>query len=209
MWKTIIAPTLAVCLLWLLVSGMTTYGIDWFSRSHATVLTDHLASIRAPGVMQESLWRLQVALLDIADDERGTVPAEFSELEAQFERSLEEADKAATTLPAQDLVQQIRRRFSDYRDFIHRSIEWKTNNLSQWADIEDRAAQKARSVSEPCTELLTFNERQMSASVARAAQLERALYGVRLIFLMTGPGVGVYAGLRMARNLQTSIRRSA
>jgi hypothetical protein len=35
------------------------------------------------------------------------------------------------------------------------------------------------------------------------------LYGVRLIFLMTGPGVGVYAGLRMARNLQTSIRRSA
>lgn len=205
MWKKVVAPTALVCLLWVLVSGTTTFGIYELSRSHSSILTDNVASIRTAGSMQASLWQLQVALLDVTEEEMGAVAPEFVELEAQFERSLFDSERAATTPPEQELIKSIRERFSEYRDFIHLSLQRREADVATRAAVADKSAQLARTVAEPCIELVRINERLMTDSLTRAAQIERALYLVRFAFLIAGPGVGVYLGLRISRNMQSSI----
>ncbi|HEY2252398.1 MAG TPA: ATP-binding protein, partial [Planctomycetaceae bacterium] len=183
----------------------TTYYIFWLSSSHARILTDNVASIRAAGTMQESLWKLQAAFLDVINDEDAPNWTAFGEFEAQFEKSLVAGEEAAMTDAERSLVTTIREHFSEYREFIHQRVSDIASARSQAAVITDASTHMVRSVSEPCTELLQLNERLMSESVARRTALENTLNLARLVFLVAGPAIGIYVGMRMATNLHRSI----
>lgn len=204
MWKKVVAPVVLVSLLWLVVSGATTYYIHWLSDSHTRILTENVASIRAAGVMQEALWKLQAVFLDVVEDDapdRG----DFQEFEARFERSLVTAEQTAKTVKERTLVGSIRTRFSEYQDLIHRGLARDPLARAQAGAVADRSTQMARRVAEPCTELLQLNERLMTESVAHRTGLENMLNLARLAFLVAGPAVGIYVGLRIARSLHHSI----
>jgi len=204
MWKKVVTPALLVCLFWLLVSGTTTYYIFWSRRSHTRIFAENVASIRAAGLMQESLWKLQAAFFDaVADEEIGNY-TEFIQLEARFERSLVSAEQATSTPDQQKLVNTIRERFREYRNVVHHGLALHETNKTA-PPVADQSAVMARSVAELCTELLEINERMMDESEARTAQLENSLLFVRMMFLVAGPAIGIYVGLRIARNLHHSI----
>lgn len=207
MWKKVIAPTLLVCVCWVVASGTTTYWIYRLNRAHESILTDNVGSIRAAGRLQESLWRLQADFLDFLEDGRDSRRSELEHLETDFAAALESAEVAAATSAEQELVTAIRQRFGVYQDLINDNLKRAQRGGQTKTVVEDDSAKLAGRVAEACTEYLQFNERLLSVATGRGAHLERRLYFTRLVFVVAGPIVGIYLGLRLARGLQTSISR--
>src|SRR5579863_778699 len=212
MWKKVIAPTILVCVCWVVVSGTTTYGIYRLSRVHENILTENVASIRAAGRLQESIWRLQAAFLDFLDDGGNAGHSEFDRLEADFAQALASADTSAVTATETDLVTTIRERFAAFQSFIHdnldqASLENERHDAKTIIAVGDESARLAGRVAESCSAYLQINERLMTEAAARGARMERMLYLIRLVFVVAGPFVGIYVGLRIARSLQSSISK--
>lgn len=205
MWKKVVAPVLLVCLLWLTLSGATTYYIYWLSSSHSRVLTENVASIRAAGFMQEALWKLQAALLDVVADDEDPRPLGFAEFESQFEDSLVSAEAASTTDAERMLVGNIRARFAEYQGLIHEGLASDSRSPSQSDAIADRSRLLVRAVAAPCAELRRLNETMMAEAVTRRTALENQLNLARLVFLVAGPAVGIFIGLRIAASMHRSI----
>lgn len=205
MWKRIVAPTLLVCLLWVLVSGTSTYYIHWLSRSNNQILTDNVSSMLAATRMQESLWKMEAAFVDVVEDEHRPGADEFADFEAQFENALVDADRAVTTAQERPMVDAIRERFAIYRELVHRGL--KPEPLDQQAAIvlTTESMKLAHGISGRCTELLEWNERLMNDSMASRAKLEARFNALRMAWLILGPGVGIFLGLRIARKLHRSI----
>jgi signal transduction histidine kinase len=207
MWKKVIAPTLLVCVCWVLVSGVTTYWIYRFSREHDSILTENVASIRAAGRLQESLWRMQAAFVDALEDGPDTPRSDFKNLETQFAAGLAAADAAAVTALEKELVKTMREQFDEYRGLIDISLKNDQRDRAANTAAADQSSELAGRIAEQCTEYLQINERLMSEATARGARLERGLYLIRMFFLVAGPLVGIWLGLHIARGLQSSISR--
>ena len=69
MWKRIVAPTILLSLLWVVGSTITTHYLHQIYQSHAAVLQENVATIRAAWAMQDALWRLQVAVVEASGKE--------------------------------------------------------------------------------------------------------------------------------------------
>ena len=206
MWKKVVTPVFLVCLFWAVFSGTTTYYIAWSSDSHERILRENVTSIRAAGQMQEALWQMQAAFVDaIADQD--FEHQEFSRLQTQFERSLASAGQTAAAPGERSLVSTIEKQYVAYCSFIDRHLFDHGRDKGATSSIGDQSAALARGVAKPCTELLGLNEQLMEETAAQTAHLERTLMFARLAFLVAGPAVGIYIGLRLARSLHQSISR--
>src|SRR5579872_6600500 len=143
MWKKVIAPTLLVCICWVVVSGTTTYGIYRLSRVHENILTENVASIQAAGRIQESIWRLQAAFLDFLDDGRDAQPGEFERFEVEFANAVAVAEKSAVTSAEKGLVETIRARFVSYQDLLHANFEHALRDAQTKSAVGDESAKLA------------------------------------------------------------------
>lgn len=202
MWKKVIAPTILVSLLWIVISGVTTYHINWLCETHTTVLTKNVATIQAVGAMQDLLWRLQAIVLQVSHGKRHETIPRVAELEAAFEENLRKADQTAVLPEEQVLVKSIREQFSLYRDHLHHRLES--------ADEEalpplDETMGLARAVAQPCKQLLELNERLLTDSLTRSNRLVSSVTAVRIGFLVAGPALGILCGFWAARGLQRSL----
>lgn len=204
MWKKIATPMVIVCLFWLVVSCATTAYIVWSRHARARNLTENVASIQAAGLLQESLWKLQSTYSNALLKNNLDKQQEIAELERGFERSLDLAGRAAVVPAERELVATIGERFSEYRDLLHRSQANQASGSEAPAAIE-RSVELAAQVAKPCTELREFNERLLQEVGKQTAQVEETLVLGRLLFFIAGPAVGIYVGLRIARNLHHSI----
>jgi signal transduction histidine kinase len=204
-WKKVITPTLLVCGLWLLLSGGTTYWIHFLSRSHGLILTEYVTSIRAAASMQNALWQLEAAFGDAIQ----SVPDaanQLSESEAEFDQALGEAEQAAIAADERALVAAIRDRFGTYREFIHQHAERSSPNRSTDEATAVRvAAGLARQVAIQCDQLVEYNETMMSDAATRLSHQETTLNSVRVAFLIAGPAIGIFTGMRIAMGLHESI----
>ncbi|HLJ12742.1 MAG TPA: ATP-binding protein [Planctomycetaceae bacterium] len=205
MWKRVVAPTLLVCLLWMAVSGASTYYIHWLARSNNQILTENVASILAAGRMQEALWKMEAAFVDVVEDEHRPGLREFDDLEMQFREALEDAERAVTSAQERPMVDAIRERFAIFREVIHRGLKPGPLDEQASARLAGESMKLAHGISGRCTELLEWNERLMNDSMASRAKLESKFNAVRLIWLILGPCLGIYLGLRIARKLHRSI----
>lgn len=205
MWKTAVTPTLLVCALWLVLSGTTTYYIHWLGESHARVLAENVASIRAAGLMEESLWKLQTTFANAVAQGPPGDRSMIAASEEQVERSMVAAEQAATTSDERAMVGAIRDQFIAYREFVRRHLEHAPDGVSEKARIVDDSSRLAREMATHCVELFQLNEHMLAQSVEHREQLEWKLNLARIAFLIVGPAVGIYLGFRMAQNLHRSI----
>jgi signal transduction histidine kinase len=209
MWKKVVGPTLLMTFLWLSTSGATTVYIFWLTDSNTRILQENVSSIRAAGMMQESLWKLQSAFLDaVAGQDAIDIDQQSVEIHAIQERFLESCQAAqdASVAPVEiDLVRTIRSRFSEYRDLIDHGLQLESATREEEALLIDRSTQLAQSVASPCAQIVQVNEGLMDNAVAHRSQMERSYNFVRLAFLIAGPAIGIWVGLRIARNLHQSI----
>jgi two-component system, NtrC family, sensor histidine kinase HydH len=205
-WKKIVAPVLLVVLLWIIVSGATTFYINWLYESHARVLEENLSSIQAVGTMQASLWQLQTAVMKAAERPRSTTQPEVDEFEAVFEQHLAEAEKTAFTVDEHDLIKTIRREFAAYREHIRNLLQRAPLNGDNTKDVEQTLL-LAQAVAEPCKLLLKFNEKLIADATAYSNRLSASFNLIRWIILIAGPAIGILFGVLVARGLHRSIAK--
>ena len=203
MWKSIIAPAVVVSLCWLIVGGSTSYYLSWQDRALDRVLEENVTSIRAANEMQKTVWRMQSVVLQAARD-RSRIPDEtLKELESQFEQSLLAAESEANLTEEQLLVQRIREGFNDY------SMRWRQTSTGMPADETTLAEllPLVPRITDPCEEVLRFNERMMRESSQRRQEFTTWVVWGRAAMLVIGPGLGLLLGFRLAGQLHRSITR--
>ncbi len=207
MWRKIIGPTILVSVLWIAASSITTYTMVWVDEYQARALADNVATIREAWAMQAALWRLHAAVMESGVKDRPEVRVEVTEWESAFTRHLSEAEKTALTDEEQVLIRAVQDHFAVYRDQVTRRLQplGLTDLLASQAAEREKLIRLARSVAEPCRELILLNERLLAESMARIASLRTALQVVRFTFLGLGPIAGVVYGLWVARGLNRSI----
>ncbi len=207
MWRKIVGPTILVSVLWIAASSITTYTMHWVDEYLGRALKDNVATIRAAWAMQDALWRLQAVVMESGGKDRPEVRVEVSELVGAFERHLAEAEETSLTQDEQILVNAVQDHFAVYRDHIWRRLQppGLTDLLASQAAEKEKTIRLARSVAEPCRQLIDMNERLFAELLARSASLRTAINVVRFTFLVLGPIAGVVCGLWVARGLHRSI----
>lgn len=207
MWRKIIGPTILVSVLWIAASSMTTYTMHWVDEYHARALADNVATIREAWAMQDALWRLHAVVMESGEQDRPDVRVEVTELERAFDRHLAEAEKTSLTEEEKILLNAAQDHFAVYRDHIQRRLQppGLTGLLVPQAAEREKTVRLARSVVEPCRQLIDLNERLLAQAMARSASLRAGVNAVRFTFLVLGPIAGVLCGLWVARGLRRSI----
>lgn len=203
MWKKIVAPAVVVSLCWMVVGGLSSYFISWQDAELDRVMAENVGSIRAATEMEETLWRMQAVALDAARQRSHIPPDVIEHLEQQFEAPLLVAERAANLEGEKRLVRDIRDKYTAYRE------RWLAINsvMSGEAVALHELLPLIQAVSEPCEQLLKVNEQAMQAATAQRQQFTgRVLLG-RAIMLFVGPGLGLWVGFRIARQLNQSMSR--
>ena len=207
MWKKVVTPIILVSLLWVMGSSISTYFIHLVSASHAKILRENVATIRAAWAMRDALRRLQVIVVESAGKEVRESQVEAEELEALFERRLLEAEQVCFTEEERTLAKAIREHFAIYRDHIQPQLQppGLTELLLPQTAEKEKTIRLARAVAEPCRQLLALNERMLTDSMTQSARLSHLVNALRFAFVVAGPLVGVVCGLWIARGMHRSI----
>lgn len=207
MWKRVIGPTILVSLLWIAGSSITTHYIHRVYEYHSRGMAEYVTTIRAGWATQDALWRLHAVVIEATGKDSRETRIEVTELEAAFERHLGEAEKTSFTPEERALVGAVRDHFTVYRDHIEARLqrEGPAGVPAPLAADEEKTIRLARTVAEPCRQLIELNERMLADSTGRSARLSTAANLIRLAFLIAGPIVGVLWGLWVARGLHRSI----
>jgi signal transduction histidine kinase len=204
MWKRVVAPTILISLMWISVSVVTTYHINWLCEAHTRVLSENVTTIQAVGAMQDILWRLQVAGLEVAGPGRPAAASQIAELEGAFEENLQKAEKTAVQPEEQVLVKAIREQFALYGDHLHHRLESREVEDARPSSFDEMMA-LARAVAQPCKQLLELNDRLMSESLVASNQTVSLVTLIRVVFLVAGPAIGILCGFWVARGLHRSL----
>ena len=207
MWKKVIGPTILVSLLWIAGSSISTFYIHRVYESHSRVLAENVSTMRAGWAMQDALWRIEAVVMEAGGKDHRETRIEVAELEAAFNRHLDEAEKTSFTPGELTLVKAVREHFAVYRDHIEARLKpaGLASLLTPQAADNEKTLRLARGVAEPCRQLIELNERMLADSTARSARLSTWVNLVRLAFLVAGPILGVLYGLWVARGLNRSI----
>ncbi len=205
MWTKVVAPTILVSVLWVMVSGGTTYYINWLFKYHARALKENVATIEAAAGIQDVVWRLQALAIKAAATHETELQPRTTQLEAEFQRYFSRAQEAAATAEQQSLVREIGVHFTIYLQTIQGGLaKGNSRSTGSWGRLED-TIRLAHSVTQPCEELLEANERLLNESTARGERLSSTVILVRLAFLVAGPAIGILFGVLVARGLHRSI----
>ncbi len=202
MWKKVVAPTILVSLLWITVSGVTTYHINWLCETHTSVLTENVATIQAVGAMQDLLWRLQAIVLQVTQAKSHEAIPKVAQLEAAFEENLRKAEQTAVLPEEQVLVRSIREQFSLYCEHLHHRL--KSTGEDTTVSLDETMG-LARAVAQPCKQLLELNERLLTDSLTKSSRLVSSVSAIRIVFLVAGPAIGLLFGIWVARGLHRSL----
>src|SRR5208283_2483555 len=97
MWKRFLAPTMIVSILWVAGNTATSYFTKLVHQSHTRGLVENVTTIRAAWAMQDSLWRLHAIVLESPKKTRRETLVVVAELEAAFDRQLQEAVDSSYT----------------------------------------------------------------------------------------------------------------
>lgn len=206
MWKKVVAPTVLVSMLWVAVSGATTYYIHWLTENHARILTENVSTIHAAAKLQEALWKVHAEFLADAQSTRSSSADRWNALEGNFMAALAEAEATETTTREHELVIEIRDRFFRYRDYV-RQRAVAAGSDSRRSNSPDEATRLALAVVEPCQDLLKFNQQLIAASRNSPKHLETYIGVIRPVTIIAGPAIGILFGVWVARGLHQSISR--
>ena len=58
MWRKVLTPTLLVILIWLLVSGATTFYLQWLSETQSQTLSENVATIQGVAGLENILLKI-------------------------------------------------------------------------------------------------------------------------------------------------------
>lgn len=206
MWKRVIAPTVAVSIIWIAGSSITTYHMNALYQSQSRAIAEDVSTIESAWAMRRDVWKLQAAVMEARHAPAGKLDLGIDELIAIFNRNLAEAKRTSLTPKESHLIALIETKFDRYRrqlalDPSPGERQAAAENLSEANRLMDLAAE----VTQACAELVELNEKRIDEETLSNAAVHRWVSVLRISFLVFGPLVGLLLGIITARRLNRSI----
>ncbi len=214
MLKQTLAPVVFVVVLWILMSSVTTYYVQWLERSHQRIFVDNTMSIRAAETLQILVWRLAAN----CPGDIGTWP-EFRvrcrEVDAQIDDQRQKLGQSAFTHEESKVLAKLDDSLTSLHEFLRQSVVSTTDqgtNVRESVDlalVRLQANEIASRITASANELLKLNQDLTDQDTLQRQKISRFVYLSRLGMLVIGPLLGVLLGWRLARLLHRSIARIA
>jgi signal transduction histidine kinase len=205
MWKPFVLPVIVVILTWWISSLSTTYYVGWLDRSYQRAFAENVASVRAAGVLQEAIWRVQANLIQDVQGGNGTA-AEVAAFHKTVTEQLQRLDDSATTPAEKPLVLELRSQVAGY----HGALSQLTAS-SRPRQIEPKVEGQLRilavEISRTADQLRHLNQELLSDAAVRRQQIANQVAWGRLGIVLVGPAIGLAAGWWMARRVGRSVSR--
>lgn len=206
MWKRVIAPTVAVSIIWIAGSSVTTYHMNTLYESQTRAISENVSTIESAWAMRRDVWKLQAAVLEA----KGALPqigsAGTQDLIDTFHRNLSEAKRTSFTAEEKALVVSIGSKFKSYEERIRMDVSPIATDPSRaFALHSNELMAMAGEITTACGELIELNQRMIDTESRSNAATHRAVSMLRVAFLVFGPLVGLLLGITTARRLNRSI----
>ncbi|MDB5336074.1 MAG: signal transduction histidine kinase, nitrogen specific, NtrB [Planctomycetaceae bacterium] len=207
MWKRLIFPTVFVAVCWLLVSGGTTYYINWLNQSYQRVLAENVEANYSSSRIQEAAWKV-LADVNSARHEASLPTAVIAPTIESLEREYLKLKRLAFTAPEVELVNELGGQLKAFKSLLE-----SLARESSHADTAARAAQfhqlsdLTRALAASSDRLRTINQQLLLAAGKRRDSASASVFFIRTAVLILGPGLGIAYGWWMANQLQRSVAR--
>jgi two-component system sensor histidine kinase HydH len=205
MWKPFVLPVILVILAWWIASLATTYYVGWLDRSYQRAFVENVASVRAAGVLQEAVWRVQAELVQSVETEYGST-TELAAFHKTVSDELQRLEDAATTPAERPLVRELRSQVADYHRLLGQ-LAALAETRQREPTIEGRMRALAGEISRTADKLRHLNQQLLSESAMRRQQVASHVSWGRIGIVLVGPAIGLAAGWWMARRVGRSVSR--
>src|SRR5579885_390887 len=201
------APAVAVGLVLLGACLVSVRYIHRLQRNLADALSENVSSLQAAQEMEIRVRQLRFhALLYLMDPAPGRL-ALIEEDQERFEQALAQAWESADTPEEQELMQEIKARYADYR----REQEGLRAAVQGGQPITDPLqvadTHSLRHVIDPCHELFRINKERLAQAADDSQRVSHEGYLAMLVLGLAGPIGGLAIGFGMARAMKQSIYR--
>lgn len=202
MWKTIVAPLILVAGIWVATSTVTTLFISHIEQSHQNSINDMILTIESISDMQGIIWRLHSLVMATDEQVKMNTTKKLSDLSAEFEACMREAEPSCTTQPEIVSLNKIRDEYRKYHKKLADSLSTE-DDVSPTEDAQLR--QLAREITSECRHLHDLNKKLLADSTEDRASLVRKLNIARHLSAIIGPVVGGLFGYWISRRLHRSV----
>ena len=207
MWKQVIAPIAVVSALWVAVTCGTMVYVEQIDASYKAALSRSVLTVDAVGVLRETLWDQNAAVLAYVQRGDSQAKKSLERLNEDFQEHARWLESHALGEREQEVLKLVRQDFASYSDVVSDCLQrFETGGpapvgLQQAIELRDAA----RMVADDCKELVAVNKDWMQTITQRRDRIRALINSLRLCFLIAGPGIGLYLGFRAARGLHRSI----
>ena len=209
-----LAPVILVATLWVTMSTVTTWYVQWLERSHQRIFVENIVSIRAAEALQILVWKLAADWTDQVKSLPG-LRTRLKEAEAQIEVQRQKLIQSTFTDTERHALLKIDAAVASLLERLHHTfdLEFGPNaSASSTIDliaIRSQILEIAGRVAESTNELLKINEELADRDTQQRQRISQVVFSARLAILILGPLIGVLLGWRMSRLLHHSIARIA
>jgi two-component system sensor histidine kinase HydH len=207
MWKRLIFPTVAVAVLWALVSGATTWYIYWLGQSYQRVFSENVEAVYSASRIQEAAWK---ALTDAYAS--GTEPPLANHVFAStldtFEQELPKLKRVSLSEVELGLMKELDRQFAGLKLLLHslRTHGSESTAIRQSVLLR-QLTDLTKEIAGTTDRLRDLNQKFAGDANVSRDQSTAMVFMVRTSILIIGPALGIAYGWWMARRLQSSVAR--
>lgn len=205
MWKRVVAPTVAVSVIWIAGSSITTYHMNALYESQSRAIAEDVSTIESAWAMRRDVWKLQAAVLEArgaSKDRTSTI----QDLIDTFHLNLADARRTSLTVQEQALIGSIEAKFKSYhQQILTDNSRMEPDRPGLIASQANRLTDMAGEITADCAELVKLNERMIDAETQSNAATHRRVSMLRVAFLVFGPIIGLALGFLTSRRLNRSM----
>jgi len=212
MLKQTLAPVVIVVVLWVTMSSVTTYYVQWLERSHHRNFIENIVSIRAAEALQIHVWRLAA---ELPEDEK-SLPEfrmQLKNTEMQIGEQRQKLGQSAFNEEERQVLSDLDLLLAAFSECLHRALNPGSGSNSSSFEHVDLATTRletlaiAGRIAALSNQLLKINQELAERDTQQRQRISRVVYSARLAMLIVGPIFGVFLGWRLARLLHRSISR--
>lgn len=209
-----LTPVVLVVILWVSMSSVTTYYMQWAERSHHRFYAENMVSIRAAETLQSLVWRLAAE----CPNEVASLPGfrlRLKTAEAQLAVERKQLEQSTLTDEERRVLSKLDSALTEFLERLHRIADLSKGNSPTVFESRDIAADRllaiesAGRIAVSSDELLKINQALAEQDTSLRQAIGRVVFSSRLAMMVIGPIVGVVLGWRLALQLHRSIARIA
>lgn len=198
-------PTLLLATMWLVISGATTFHLQWLEASHNRIVTGHVSSLDAIGELNSALWASYSVVMQ---SQGAIVPSDPKWLgpKAKLNAALQKTETTVTTPDELKIMASLQQAIQEYEQavdsYLRSASDGKTGPV---AKEQNDVIAKANAISQQSDLLRVYNSTLIDSLVASRRMRSDWVGGIRQVLIIAGPVIGAIIGLYIARRTQQRV----